>query len=225
LIVSGSLVGAAGMILTRIMCQAMNRSLANVIFGAFGAATGTTGAAGDDKPMKEFFPTDAAMLLSNANAVIIVPGYGLAVSQAQQAVRELADYLQSTGVEVRYAVHPVAGRMPGHMNVLLAEANVPYDQLFDLEDINGDFESTDVCMVIGANDVTNPSARDDKTSPLYGMPILNCDKAQTVIVLKRGRGKGFAGVENPLFTNDNSGLVFGDAKQSLVKILSEAKEL
>lgn len=225
LIVSGSLVGAAGIILTRIMCQAMNRSLANVIFGAFGAATGQTGAAGEDKPMKEFFPTDAAMLLTNANSVIVVPGYGLAVSQAQQNIRELADYLASIGVEVRYAVHPVAGRMPGHMNVLLAEANVPYDHLFDLDDINGDFENTDVCMVIGANDVTNPSARDDKTSPLYGMPILNCDKAQTVIILKRGRGKGFAGVENPLFTNDNSGLVFGDAKQSLVKILNEAKEL
>jgi NAD(P) transhydrogenase subunit beta len=227
LIVSGALVGAAGVILTNLMCKAMNRSLANVIFGAFGAAEsgGAAAGGGDEKPMKEFQPLDAAMLLTNARQVIVVPGYGLAVSQAQQNVRELADHLNDEGVAVKYAIHPVAGRMPGHMNVLLAEANVPYDQLFDLDDINGEFENSDVCVVIGANDVTNPSARDDKTSPLFGMPILNCDKSQTVIVLKRGRGKGFAGVQNPLFTNDNTGLVFGDAKKSLVNILNEAKQL
>ncbi|MFZ9888767.1 MAG: NAD(P)(+) transhydrogenase (Re/Si-specific) subunit beta, partial [Myxococcota bacterium] len=224
LIVSGALVGSAGIILTRLMCKAMNRSLANVIFGAFGAATGT-GAKGDEKPMKEFMPTDAAILLTNANQVVVVPGYGLAVSQAQQNVRELADLLEAHGVTVKYAIHPVAGRMPGHMNVLLAEANVPYEQLYDLEEINSEFENTDVAVVIGANDVLNPSARDDKTSPLYGMPILNVDKAQTVIVLKRGRGKGFAGVENPLFTADNTGLVFGDAKKTLVAITNEVKAL
>ena len=226
LIISGSLVGASGIILTQIMCKAMNRSLYNVIFGAFGAATASSGgAAGEDKPMKEFQPLDAAVHLTNARTVIVVPGYGLAVSQAQGNVRELAEFLATKGVEVKYAIHPVAGRMPGHMNVLLAEANVPYEQLFDLDDINSEFESADVAIVIGANDVTNPAARDDKTSPLFGMPILNCDKAQTVIVMKRGRGKGFAGVENPLFTLGNTGLVFGDAKQSLVKILNEAKAL
>ena len=165
------------------------------------------------------------MLFDAAQLAIIVPGYGLAVAQAQHAVREFADSLEARGCKVLYAIHPVAGRMPGHMNVLLAEANVPYEQLFDLDDINGEFENSDVCVVIGANDVTNPSARDDKASPLYGMPILNCDKSQTVIVLKRGRGKGFAGVQNPLFTNDNTGLVFGDAKKSLVSILNEAKQL
>lgn len=229
LVVSGALVGASGVILTRIMCQAMNRSLFNVIFGAFGAGADASGGGGGDggeqKPMKEFLPMDAAMQLSNASSVIVVPGYGLAVSQAQNNVRELADELNTLGVEVRYAIHPVAGRMPGHMNVLLAEANIPYEQLCDLEEINGDFESTDVCVVIGANDVTNPAARDDKSSPLYGMPILNCDKAGTVLVLKRGRGRGFAGVENPLFTADNTGLVFGDAKKSLTAILNEVKEL
>jgi NAD(P) transhydrogenase subunit beta len=225
LIVSGSLVGAAGIILTNIMCKAMNRSLANVMFSAFGAQQAATAGDGDDKPMKEFQPLDAAVLLSNANQVIVVPGYGLAVSQAQQAIRELAEELDKAGIHVKYAIHPVAGRMPGHMNVLLAEANVSYEALYDLDDINGDFETTDVCIVIGANDVTNPSARDDKQSPLYGMPVFNCDKAQTVIVLKRGRGKGFAGVQNPLFTNDNTGLVFGDAKGSLVKILNEVKQL
>jgi NAD(P) transhydrogenase subunit beta len=226
LIISGSLVGASGIILTQIMCKAMNRSLYNVIFGAFGAATtGAAGAAADEKPMKEFMPLDAAVHLTNARTVIVVPGYGLAVSQAQANVRELAEFLATKGVEVKYAIHPVAGRMPGHMNVLLAEANVPYEQLYDLDDINGEFENAEVAIVIGANDVTNPAARDDKTSPLFGMPILNCDKAQTVIVMKRGRGKGFAGVENPLFTLPNTGLVFGDAKQSLVKILNEAKGL
>ncbi len=226
LIVSGSLVGAAGIILTVIMCNAMNRSLANVIFGAFGAADGgATAGAADEKPMKEFQPMDAAIHLSNARNVIVVPGYGLAVSQAQQSIRELCEYLGNHGCNVKYAIHPVAGRMPGHMNVLLAEANVPYEELYDLDDINGDFESTDVCIVVGANDVTNPSARDDKASPLYGMPVFNCDKSQTVVVLKRGRGKGFAGVQNPLFVADNTGVVFGDAKKSLVSILNEVKQL
>jgi NAD(P) transhydrogenase subunit beta len=227
LIVSGALVGAAGVILTNLMCTAMNRSLMNVIFGAFGAveAGGGGGAAGEQKPWREFQPLDAAMLLTNANQVIVVPGYGLAVSQAQQNVREIADMLESQGVNVKYAIHPVAGRMPGHMNVLLAEANVPYDQLFDLDDINSEFENTDVAVVIGANDVVNPSAREDKQSPLFGMPVLNADKAATCIVLKRGRGRGFAGVDNPLFSGDKTGLVYGDAKKTLTSIANEIKSL
>jgi NAD(P) transhydrogenase subunit beta len=226
LIVSGSLVGASGLILTRIMCQAMNRSLANVIFGAFGATAAQAAGDGSElKPMKEYMPIDAAMQLTNANQVIIIPGYGLAVSQAQQNVREVADLLKAEGVNVKYAVHPVAGRMPGHMNVLLAEANVPYEELYDLEDINSEFESSDVAVVIGANDVVNPSARDDKASPLFGMPILSADKSRTVIIMKRGRGRGFAGVENPLFTLDHSFLVFGDAKKSLTSIANEIKTL
>jgi NAD(P) transhydrogenase subunit beta len=226
LIVSGSLVGAAGIILTRLMCQAMNRSLFNVIFGAFGAASSSGGGeAGEQKPWTEFQPLDAAMLLTNANNVIVVPGYGLAVSQAQQNVREIAEMLDGQGVNVKYAIHPVAGRMPGHMNVLLAEANVPYEQLYDLDDINSEFENSEVAVVIGANDVVNPSAREDKESPLFGMPVLNADKAQTCIVLKRGRGRGFAGVENPLFSADNTGLVYGDAKKSLTAIANQIKTL
>jgi NAD(P) transhydrogenase subunit beta len=165
------------------------------------------------------------MLLSNANKVIIVPGYGLAVSQAQRNLRELVDELKEKGVNISYAIHPVAGRMPGHMNVLLAEADVPYDELFDLDEINGEFETADVAVIIGANDVVNPAARNDKSSPLYGMPILNADRARSVIVLKRGRGRGFAGVENPLFTLDHAGVVFGDAKQSLIKLIGALKEL
>lgn len=224
LIISGALVGASGVILTRLMCQAMNRSLSNVVFGAFGGVD-VASSNGEVKPMREFLPLDAAMLLTNANKVIIVPGYGLAVSQAQRNLRELSEELKNRGVQVAYAIHPVAGRMPGHMNVLLAEADVAYDELFDLDQINGEFETVDVAVIIGANDVVNPSARTDKTSPLYGMPILNADKAKTVIVLKRGRGRGFAGVENPLFTMDNAGVVFGDAKQSLIRVLSSVKEL
>lgn len=224
LIISGALVGASGVILTRLMCQAMNRSLSNVIFGAFGGVD-LASSSGEEKPMKEFSPMDAAMLLTNASRVIIVPGYGLAVSQAQRNLRELSEELKASGVHLSYAIHPVAGRMPGHMNVLLAEADVAYDELFDLEEINGEFETADVAVIIGANDVVNPSARTDRASPLYGMPILNADKAKSVIVLKRGRGRGFAGVENPLFTMDNAGVVFGDAKQSLIRILSSVKEL
>lgn len=223
LIISGSLVGASGVILTRLMCKAMNRSLTNVVFGAFGGVSLNSSA--ETKAGKEFSPMDAAMLLHNASRVIIVPGYGLAVSQAQSNLRELADVLKKNGVQVSYAIHPVAGRMPGHMNVLLAEADIPYEELFDLDQINSDFETADVAVIIGANDVVNPSARTEKTSPLYGMPILNADKARSVVVLKRGRGHGFAGVENPLFTLDHAGLVFGDAKQSMVNILQALKEL
>ncbi len=224
LIISGALVGASGVILTRIMCQAMNRSLVNVIFGAFGEAAGT-GGEGEAKPMKEFMPMDAAMLFRNASSVVFVPGYGLAVSQAQHSIRELADLLKENGVDVSFGIHPVAGRMPGHMNVLLAEADVPYEELKDLDDANSEFETADVAVVIGANDVVNPSARSDKASPLFGMPILNADKARTVIVMKRGRGRGFAGVENPLFTMDNAGVVFGDAKKSLTSVVNEYKQL
>lgn len=224
LIISGALVGASGVILTRLMCQAMNRSLANVVFGAFGNSKVASSLA-DEKPLKEFQPLDAAMLLAQAAKVVIVPGYGLAVSQAQRTLRELSDALKALGVEVSYAIHPVAGRMPGHMNVLLAEADIPYDELFDLDEINGEFESTDVAVIIGANDVVNPSARTDQSSPLYGMPILNADKAKAVIVMKRGRGHGFAGVENPLFTLDQAGVVFGDAKQSLLKVISALKDV
>lgn len=224
LIISGALVGASGVILTRLMCQAMNRSLVNVIFGAFGKSKGASSLV-EEKPLKEFQPLDAAMLLSQASKVVIVPGYGLAVSQAQRTLRELSDALKALGVKVSYAIHPVAGRMPGHMNVLLAEADIPYDELFDLDEINGEFESTDVAVIIGANDVVNPSARTDPSSPLYGMPILNADKAKAVIVMKRGRGHGFAGVENPLFTLDQAGVVFGDAKQSLLKVISALKDV
>ena len=224
LIIAGALVGASGVILTRLMCQAMNRSLFNVVFGAFGGVEQGS-SAGEEKPMKEFSFIDAAMTLNNASRVIVVPGYGLAVSQAQRNLRELADELKARGVTVSYAIHPVAGRMPGHMNVLLAEADIPYNELYDLDDINAEFESADVAVIIGANDVVNPSARHDKSSPLYGMPILNADKAKTVIVLKRGRGRGFAGVENPLFTLDNAYVVFGDAKQSLNKVTAAVKDL
>lgn len=225
LIISGSLVGASGIILTKLMCQAMNRSLFNVIFGAFTVTPAALQKGGEVKPMREYTPMDAAMLMADAREVIIITGYGLAVSQAQHSLRELGDELKSRGVTVKYAVHPVAGRMPGHMNVLLAEADVPYDELYDLEEVNGDFENADVALVIGANDVVNPSAREDKTSPLYGMPILNADKAKSVIVMKRGRGAGFAGVDNPLFTLDQTGLVFGDAKKSLNAVLGEVKGL
>lgn len=224
LIIAGALVGASGIILTRLMCTAMNRSLANVVFGAFNAQVAQN-SIGDEKPMREFTPMDAAMLLHDANRVIFVPGYGLAVSQAQHIIRDLANALKESGVEVQYGIHPVAGRMPGHMNVLLAEADIPYEELKDLEEINGEFESADVAVIVGANDVVNPSARTDQSSPLYGMPILNADKARSVIILKRGKGTGFAGVENPLFTLDNAGLVFGDAKKSLNDIISDLKQL
>lgn len=224
LILAGSLVGASGIILTRLMCQAMNRSLANVVFGAFGAVKQQTSGQ-DGKEMKEFSPLDTAMLLRNAERVIVVPGYGLAVSQGQRAVREIADMLKQQDTQVVYAIHPVAGRMPGHMNVLLAEADVPYDDLLDLETANPEFPYTDVTLIVGANDVVNPGARDDPASPLSGMPILHADKSRAVIVFKRGKGRGFAGVENPLFTADNTHVVFGDAKESLTAVAGHLKQL
>ncbi len=227
LIIAGILVGASGAFLTLLMARAMNRSVSNVLFGAWGAAAMTSGAGGGaapELPMREATPEDAAVPLAYADKVIIVPGYGLAVAQAQHAVRELAETLQERGVDVRYAIHPVAGRMPGHMNVLLAEANVPYDELFEMEQINGDFASTDVAIVVGANDVTNPAARDDPGSPIYGMPILNVDQAKQVYVLKRGRGAGFAGIENMLFHDAKTAMLFGDAKDSLSKLTGAVRE-
>jgi NAD(P) transhydrogenase subunit beta len=225
LIISGALVGAAGLILTKIMCDAMNRSLTNVLFGAFAsrAAAGPAGTAVEDRPVRSVAPQDAALLLGYARSVIFVPGYGLAVSQAQHQVRELAELLEARDVEVKYAVHPVAGRMPGHMNVLLAEANVPYPQLIEMEAINPEFEHTDVAVVIGANDVVNPAARHDRNSPIYGMPILDVDKAKTVIVLKRSMNPGFAGIENELFFNESTRMLFGDAKKSLLAVIQELK--
>jgi len=219
LLIGGALVGASGLILTLLMCTAMNRSLGNVLFGAVGAEISTGGnKALAGKQPKSYSVEDAAILLSNANSVVIIPGYGMAVAQAQHQVKEMAGKLQALGVDVKYAVHPVAGRMPGHMNVLLAEADVPYEQLYELEQINPLFPETDVAMVIGANDVVNPAARYDKTSPIYGMPILDVDKAKTVIVLKRSMNPGFAGVENELFLNDNTVMVFGNAKTTVAKI-------
>jgi H+-translocating NAD(P) transhydrogenase subunit beta len=225
LIISGALVGASGLILTNIMCQAMNRSLTNVLFGAFGAAAeaGPAGATADGRTVRDVTLEDAGILLGYARSVIFVPGYGLAVSQAQHQVRELGDMLQDRGVEVKYAIHPVAGRMPGHMNVLLAEANVPYPQLVEMEQINPEFERTDVAVVIGANDVVNPAARADSSSPIYGMPILNVDRARNVIVLKRSMNPGFAGIENELFYNDNTRMLFGDARKSLTGLVQTLK--
>jgi H+-translocating NAD(P) transhydrogenase subunit beta len=227
LIIAGILVGASGAFLTLLMARAMNRSVSNVLFGAWGAAAvaggGSAGAA-PELPMREVTPDDAAVPLAYADKVIIVPGYGLAVAQAQHAVRELAETLQDRGVQVRYAIHPVAGRMPGHMNVLLAEANVPYDDLYEMDQINEDFGNTDVAIVVGANDVTNPAARDDPSSPIFGMPILNVDQAKTVYVLKRGRGAGFAGIENMLFHDPKTSMLFGDAKDSLSKLNAAVRE-
>ena len=228
LIVSGALVGASGLILTKIMCDAMNRSLFNVLLGGFGqeADLTQTGPAGaTDKTYKEITADDAAILLSYAEKVVVVPGYGMAVAQAQHVVRELGDLLQAKGVVVKYAVHPVAGRMPGHMNVLLAEANVPYDQLYDMDDINPEFETTSVVLVIGANDVVNPAARTDTSSPIYGMPILDVDRAQNTIILKRSMRPGYAGVDNDLFYYPRSSLLFGDAKASIARLVSEVKAL
>jgi NAD(P) transhydrogenase subunit beta len=226
LIVAGTLVGASGTILTRLMSKAMNRSLGNVLFGAFGAATASTaGAKTDDgRTFREVSAEDAAILLGYAQSVIIVPGYGLAVAQAQHNVRELADLLEAKGIEVRYAIHPVAGRMPGHMNVLLAEANVPYEKLFDMEQINEDFQRADVALVIGANDVTNPAARKDTSSPIYGMPILNVDQAQNIIVIKRSMKPGFAGIDNELYLDPKTGMLFGDAKEAVGKVVAELKK-
>jgi NAD(P) transhydrogenase subunit beta len=225
LVIAGALVGASGSYLTLLMARAMNRPVTNVLFGAFGAAAGTGGPTGATEalPVRETTPEDAAVQLAYAQHVIIVPGYGLAVAQAQHAVRELADALEERGVEVRYAIHPVAGRMPGHMNVLLAEANVPYDDLYEMEQINGDFSATDVSLVIGANDVTNPAARNDKNSPIYGMPILNVDQSHSVIVLKRSMKSGYAGIENELFHDPKTSMLFGDAKDSITKLVSAVK--
>jgi len=227
LIISGTLVGASGTLLTRLMCKAMNRSLANVLFAGFGAAhaAGAAGAKAAAKPVREIGPEDAAVLLSNIRSLIIVPGYGMAVAQAQHAVRELADMLAHKGVDVRYAIHPVAGRMPGHMNVLLAEANVPYTQLFDLDQINPEFGHTDVALVIGANDVVNPAARTDTASPIYGMPILDADKAQHCIIIKRSMNPGFAGIDNPLYYEPRTMMLFGDAKGAVTKVLEALKML
>lgn len=223
LIITGALVGASGIILTNIMCRGMNRSLPSVVLGGFGVGSGATVAS--EGTVRSVQADEAAIILGYAQSVIFVPGYGLAVAQAQHQIRELADLLQERGVKVSYAIHPVAGRMPGHMNVLLAEANVPYDQLFDLDEINNEFPHTDVAVVIGANDVVNPSARTDPDSPIYGMPILDVDKAKTVIVLKRSMSPGFAGIDNPLFYLENTVMLFGDAKESLLKLIEEVKQL
>ena len=225
LIIGGSFVGAAGLILTQIMTKAMNRSLANVVFGAFGAMAGAGGVqtGDDDRAVRDVTAEDAAVLLAYSRSVIFVPGYGLAVAQAQHQVRELADLLEARGVTVRYAIHPVAGRMPGHMNVLLAEANVSYDKLYDLDEINDEFQRADVAVVIGANDVVNPAARSVQDSPIYGMPILNADRAQHVLVLKRSMNPGFAGIENDLFYTENTRMLFGDARASVARLVEEVK--
>ena len=219
LIVSGSLVGASGLILTQIMCVAMNRSLTNVLFGVM--AEGSEAVDADEiyaGKVKSAQAEEIAMILETARRVVIVPGFGMAMAQAQHAVRELSDVMEEKGIEVEFAIHPVAGRMPGHMNVLLAEAEVPYDQLVEMDRINPTFEQTDVAIVIGANDVTNPMAREDKGSPIYGMPILHVDKAQTVVVIKRSLSPGFAGLPNPLFAMDNTLMVYGDGKKAVIDI-------
>ena len=226
LIISGALVGASGLILTNIMCKGMNRSLANVIFGAVGLEQDTNSDSSQKQvTIKSYSTEEAAMIFDAAEKIIVVPGYGLAVAQAQHAVREVAELLESKGKQVLYAIHPVAGRMPGHMNVLLAEANIPYEQLKDLDEINPEFEDCDVALVLGANDVVNPAARHDTSSPIHGMPILDVDKSRTVIINKRTMNTGFAGIQNELFGYDNSIMVFGDAKDMLQQLLKDIKEL
>jgi len=221
LIIAGALDGSSGLILSIIMSKAMNRSFSNVLFGAFGQVQVSAAAGEEAKPIRSATPEEAAAILSAANRVIVVPGYGMAVAQAQHKVRELYDSLTKRGVDVRFAIHPVAGRMPGHMNVLLAEADIPYDRLIEMDDINGDFPQTDVALVIGANDVTNPAARSDTTSPIYGMPILDVDKSHTVMVIKRSMNPGFAGIDNPLYYLDNTLMLFGDAKAFVGSIVRE----
>ena len=227
LIIAGSLVGASGLILTRIMTKAMNRSLVNVMFGGFGIKeeSNSIHQIKETKPIKSASALDVSMMLEYAQSIIIVPGYGLAVAQAQHQLRELSDILKSNGSSVKYAIHPVAGRMPGHMNVLLAEANVPYEELKDLDEINGEFQRTDIVLVIGANDVTNPAAKNNSSSPIYGMPVLNVDQAQSVIILKRSMASGFSGIENDLFHLEKTFMLFGDAKNSIEEIIREIKTL
>jgi len=227
LIISGALVGASGTLLTVLMGKAMNRSITNVLFGAFGAvkASAAGGGGKGGQNVRSVSADDVAAMLAYANEVIVVPGYGMAVAQAQHSIRELADQLEKKGVEVKYAIHPVAGRMPGHMNVLLAEANVPYTSLYDMDDINPEFERADVALVVGANDVTNPAAREDKDSPIYGMPILNVDKANNVVVLKRSMASGFAGIDNPLYDDPKTVMLFGDAKKSIDGVVAGVKAL
>jgi len=221
LIIAGALDGSSGFILSVIMSKAMNRSFTNVLFGAFGQVQTSAAAGTEAKPVHSATAEEAAAILAAANQVVVVPGYGMAVAQAQHKVRELYDSLAKRGVTVRFAIHPVAGRMPGHMNVLLAEADIPYDKLLDMEEINGDFPQTDVALVIGANDVTNPAARTDTASPIYGMPILDVDKARTVMVIKRGMSPGFAGIDNPLYYLDRTLMLFGDAKAFVNDIVRE----
>jgi NAD(P) transhydrogenase subunit beta len=221
LVVAGALDGSSGFVLSVIMCKAMNRSFTNVMFGAFGQVQVSAAAAKEDRVVRSASPEEAAAILSAANKVVIVPGYGMAVAQAQHKVRELYDTLTKKGIDVRFAIHPVAGRMPGHMNVLLAEADIPYDRLIEMDEINGDFPQTDVALIIGANDVTNPAARTDHSSPIFGMPILDVDKAHTVMVIKRSMSPGFAGIDNPLYYLDQTLMLFGDAKQFVGGIVRE----
>jgi NAD(P) transhydrogenase subunit beta len=225
MIIAGTVVGSAGTLLTQLMAKAMNRSLANVLFSGFGSGVAASGEEADQGVMKEIDATDAAVMMAFADKVFIVPGYGMAVAQAQHKIWEFVQLLEARGVTVKFAIHPVAGRMPGHMNVLLAEAGVPYDKIFDLEEINNEFEQADVALVIGANDVVNPAARSNPESPIYGMPILNADKARNVICVKRGKGKGFSGIENALFFLDNTRMLYGDGQAVASKLIAEVKQL